>query len=379
MKEATCKKCEKAYPAKDKACPHCGARNPRRRRKFVGFAVAAVLVAAALVPLADVWVGHIPEAYDYNPELPQPSNVVAWADMGSGIVQAQLDRRLAAAREELEAASLDDAPEGFVIGSFAVPVDGGEITVYTIEPEGLLGAADVPAVIYNHGGAFYYPLSKGGIDSMALYAGELGARVFIPSYRTSKEAPFPTPMLDCYEAARYIGDHAEELGIDAERIVFLGDSAGGCLTEGVVQCIRDNGGPQARGMVLVFPVTDISTDYASKERYRDAAWPENANENMWDIYLADGDHGMWGYAVPNQSDDLSGLPRAYIEAAEIDVLHDEAVSFADNLIRAGVEVELYEVPGAYHGFDADQENPFVASVLERRITVMRDMLQAQTA
>lgn len=346
----------------------------RKHLKFILLGIVAVLITFAVIPLKNIWVGHIPQMYSYNKELPEPSTIVSWVDMNSEIVQTQLNRRIQSVRDELDSASFSDVPKGFVVKSFAVPVEGGEITLYSIEPEELEGVKDVPVVIYNHGGAFYLPLSKGGIYSMAYYAKEIGTRIFIPAYRTSKQAPFPTPMLDCYAAALYVRDHAESLGINIKRLLFIGDSAGGCLTAGVTQYIRDHGGPVAKGVILVFPVTDRSTNYESKRRYRDAAWPENANENMWDIYLANGDHGMLKYAVPNQSDDFSHLPPTYIEAAEIDVLHDEAFAYAENLKAAGVAVEVYEVPGGYHGFDADQDNAFVMSILKQRTKVMQRML-----
>ena len=375
MKETYCRQCGKTYPKREKICPHCGAKNNKKGKRLAVLGIVVVALIAAFIPLNNVWVGHIPETYTYNSELSKPSTIVAWADMSSNIVQTQLDRRLESARQELENASFDAVPEGFVIHTYTVPVDAGDITMYSIEPEELTGAMDSPAIIYNHGGAFYYPISEGGIYSMAFYAKELGAKVFIPSYRTSKEAPFPTPLLDCYAAALYVEEHADELGVNIEQLIFMGDSAGGCLTAGVTQYIRDNGGPVAKGEILIFPVTDNSTDYESKTKYRDAAWPENANENMWDIYLANGDQGMLKYAVPNQSDDFSNLPRTYIEAAEIDVLHDEAIAYAETLKAAGVTVEVYEVPGGYHGFDADQNNPFVQTFMNQRVETMKSMLE----
>lgn len=344
------------------------------KKNVIGCLVAIGLMIAVCIPLSHIWVGHIPEKYSYNKKLPEPSQIVSWVNMNSGIVQKQLDRRILQMREELDSASFDDAPEGICIKTYTVPVEGGEIKMYCVEPLNHTETDNMPVIIYYHGGAFYFPLTKGGVYSMAYYAKELGARVFIPAYRTSKQTPFPSPMLDCYNAAMYISDHAKELGVDINRLLLIGDSAGGCLTAGVTQYIRDHGGPAAKGVILLFPVTDRSTDYESKRRYRDAVWPENANENMWDIYLADGDHGMLKYAIPNQSGDFGRLPHTYIEAAEIDVLHDEAVAYADNLKKAGVGVEIIEVPGAYHGFDADQNNTFVREFLQQRVKFMKEMI-----
>jgi acetyl esterase/lipase len=41
---------------------------------------------------------------------------------------------------------------------------------------------------------------------------------------------------------------------------------------------------------------------------------------------------------------------AIIVAAECDVLHDDGVSYAETLRRAGVPVEYHEFPGMIHAF-----------------------------
>lgn len=54
--------------------------------------------------------------------------------------------------------------------------------------------------------------------------------VFISvQYRLAPEYPFPTPVEDCADAIRYVYDHAEEFGVDKERILLSGFSAGGNL------------------------------------------------------------------------------------------------------------------------------------------------------
>lgn len=49
------------------------------------------------------------------------------------------------------------------------------------------------------------------------------------NYRLSGEAPFPAAINDVKAAIRYLKAHADELGIDANRIYVLGGSAGGNL------------------------------------------------------------------------------------------------------------------------------------------------------
>jgi acetyl esterase/lipase len=56
-------------------------------------------------------------------------------------------------------------------------------------------------------------------------------------------------------------------------------------------------------------------------------------------------------AAPARAQDLTGLPPAYIDVGELDILREEVVDYAARLSRNGVSTELHVHPGAYHGFD----------------------------
>lgn len=58
---------------------------------------------------------------------------------------------------------------------------------------------------------------------------KMGFAVVSIEYRLVSEAPFPAPIEDCKCAIRFIKAHADELGIDSERIGVWGESAGGQL------------------------------------------------------------------------------------------------------------------------------------------------------
>ena len=55
------------------------------------------------------------------------------------------------------------------------------------------------------------------------------------------------------------------------------------------------------------------------------------------------------YAAPARAEDLSGLPPAFIQTNGLDPLRDEGIEYALRLLAAGIPVELYNCPGAYHG------------------------------
>ena len=97
---------------------------------------------------------------------------------------------------------------------------------------------------------------------------------------------------------------------------------------------------------------------------------------MWRCYLANGRPLPEGYLIPLRGRDFSNLPPTYLEPQGMDALHDEAVAYAGKLTAAGVEVDCNDIPGSYHGFDADTGNPFVQQTARRRISAMQRMLDA---
>jgi acetyl esterase/lipase len=48
---------------------------------------------------------------------------------------------------------------------------------------------------------------------------------------------------------------------------------------------------------------------------------------------------------------FSVLAPAYIEVGDLDMFRDESISYAQQLVRAGVTIELHVHPGAPHGFE----------------------------
>jgi acetyl esterase/lipase len=56
-----------------------------------------------------------------------------------------------------------------------------------------------------------------------------GFAVFVVSYRSLSDSPFPAPLEDIQSAVRFVRDHADRFGVDPERIGALGAAEGGYL------------------------------------------------------------------------------------------------------------------------------------------------------
>jgi acetyl esterase/lipase len=103
-------------------------------------------------------------------------------------------------------------------------------------------AKDVPLVVWIHGGAFFFGSKEGfPAELVPLHLLLEGYAVASINYRLSPEAVFPAQLEDCKAAVRWLRAHADEFGIDPNRIGVWGASAGGNLAAlvGTTGEIRD--------------------------------------------------------------------------------------------------------------------------------------------
>jgi len=132
----------------------------------------------------------------------------------------------------------------------------------------------LPVLVFIHGGGWTggdRAKSAGAVVPFVASGNFAGITV---SYRLSPEAHWPAQIHDCKAAIRWIRGHAEEFGLDPERIAVWGTSAGGHLvsllgtTQGIaelegeigpflaqssqVTCVINQCGPQDFSKALMF-------------------------------------------------------------------------------------------------------------------------------
>lgn len=187
------------------------------------------------------------------------------------------------------------------------------------------------------------------------WAIENNAVVVSVEYRLAPEHPFPAGIEDCYSGLKWVSEHAAELGIDAEKIIIAGPSAGAGLSAGTALLARDRGGPKLLAQCLIYPMLDDRNESVSTHQYKAplGTWSREMNLLAWKLYLGDkaGTDDVSIYAAPGRADNLSGLPQTFIDVGSAELFRDECVAYASKLWAAGVQCELYVVPGALHGYD----------------------------
>ncbi|MGW4533050.1 alpha/beta hydrolase [Nocardia sp. NPDC004340] len=235
----------------------------------------------------------------------------------------------------------------------ATAPDGASIPVTVLVPASATGA--LPCVYWMHGGGMIMGDRYSQLDIPLEWLDAIGVVVVTVDYRLAPEHSGTIPVEDCYHGLRWIAEHADELGIDPQRIVVAGTSAGGGLAAGVTLMARDLGGPAVFAQILSCPMLDHDNTTTSSLQYsgEPAVWTRETNAFAWRAVLADlPTDSIPAYISPTRATDLSGLPPTYIDAGSAEVFRDEDVDYATRIWATGGQAELHVWAGGCHGFDS---------------------------
>jgi len=254
------------------------------------------------------------------------------------------------------------------------------------------GAAGRPGVLFIHGGG----MVLGDLDedeaSAILIADELDAVVVSVGYRLAPEDPFPAGTRDCLAGLRWLAGHADELGVDPDRLAVYGGSAGGGLAIATCLLNRDctkseltSADPGYRAdrpvnvafLMAIYPMIDDRECTSSSQSVLDlGAWDRDGNREAWGWYVGRGaPTHLEAYAAPARAVELADLPATFIDVGDLDLFRDEDIDFAARLMQAGVPCELHVYPGSYHASELIAPDASLSQVIiATRLAALRRAL-----
>ena len=212
-------------------------------------------------------------------------------------------------------------------------------------------ASNAPAIIYFHGGGWVLNFIDIYDPVLSALANRTDSVIIAVSYQKAPEHPYPIPLNDCYAAFIWAHEHAQELGINTEKIGVSGDSAGGNLAAAVVLKARDSNGPKIAYQFLIYPCINRDLETSSYITFESGfGLSRKSMEWFWEQYLQGAAHDLDPYAVPISAKSFANLPPTIMITAEFDPLKDDGALYESALRKAGVKTYYKAYPGMIHGF-----------------------------
>ncbi len=239
-------------------------------------------------------------------------------------------------------------PASVAVEDRTVAGPGGPVPIRIYRPGEAQG---LPVLLYLHGGGFVL----GGLDShddiCAEIADRAGVGVVAVQYRLAPEHKFPAGFEDCLSVHREIV--TQGFGFDPSKLVIGGDSGGGNLTAALCLRLRDEGARMPVGQVLIYPGLGGDQSKGSYVQHANAPGLTTADTRYYKgIYVGppgDPNHEN-KFAYPLKETDYSGLPPAFLVAAEWDPLRDDCYDYKRALEAEGIPVHVRHEPLLVHAF-----------------------------
>jgi acetyl esterase/lipase len=239
-------------------------------------------------------------------------------------------------------------------------VEGGQALAMTVFAPGTVGTSR-PAVLEVHGGGWQHgsrllSLSESGPATDLVNAGFVVASI---DYRLAPANPWPDQIVDVKCAVRYLRAHADDLGIDPDRIAALGTSAGGQLVS-----LLGTTGSSALWDTGPYPDESSAVDAVVDE-----FGPADLDAGGWPAGSVTMIQRVFGAAPGTSSAVLAqASPLGHVSAGDPPFLivqgtDDQVVpmtqseQLAAQLRTDHVPVDLVLVDGGRHGLETPGENP----------------------
>jgi acetyl esterase/lipase len=171
-------------------------------------------------------------------------------------------------------------------------------------------------------------------------------RAVVPDYRLAPENRFPAALEDSLKVYRRLLND----GLDPSAMAIGGDSAGGNLATATLLALRDAPEELPAACFLISPWLDMTNDGESrKTRAKIDPWfnPDHVPASVARMFS---EFELRNPLVSPVFADASGLPPTLIQVGDHEILLSDSTRFAENIRKAGGEVELQVWPDMWHVF-----------------------------
>lgn len=210
-----------------------------------------------------------------------------------------------------------------------------------------------PTLIHFHGGGYMMGPAELFQYFACQWSRRLGARVLIAQYKLAPEHPMPAPV----ESSLSVYSALLQQGVPNNKILFMGDSAGGGMSLLLMQRIAEKQVAQPAGAILISPWATTAFDKVGPSLIENDG--RDVGANMAAVKFVA--RAAAGYPDDEKFKQMaespvmspffgnfSGVPPVLISAGEADVLRDSQRALKDRMQQHGVSVDYTERKGMFH-------------------------------
>ena len=171
--------------------------------------------------------------------------------------------------------------------TFICPGPHGDITCHLYQESST--SKSVPVLIHFHGGGFSMGRAQDWAPYAQTVARESEVAVICVDYRLAPEHQFPVAYEEGIAVVHWVREHAEALGLDADRIAIGGDSAGGNIAAAIALT------PEAgtfSALLQFYAVYDWDTSSPLWEKLGSFGLPAGAMNWIQNMYLGQPGAGL---------------------------------------------------------------------------------------
>jgi acetyl esterase len=232
------------------------------------------------------------------------------------------------------------------IEDLAIETPAGRIPARLYVPFG----PPVAIILYMHGGGWTIGSIASSDYTVRKLAQATSCIVVSIDYRLAPEHPFPAAVEDAMCALLWAEQYRSRIAEGSTPLIVAGDSAGANLSAVATILSRDGRGPGIAAQILIYPSTMGDIDAPALKEFDAPFLTRDEIEWFFDQYVPDHAQRTDPRFAPMETEDLSGLPPAFILTAENDLLRREAEEYGLRLAQAGVPVSMRRYLGTVHGF-----------------------------
>ena len=207
-------------------------------------------------------------------------------------------------------------------------------------------------VLQLHGGGYVLPL-RNGHRNLAIKQTVLAdaSKTFLVDYRVAPQNVFPAAQDDAVKIYKEILNR----GISPEKIIVIGDSAGGNLALALSVALKEKNLPQPKMLILISAWGTVETTVPSRKlnENRDLVLGKNYSPLYNEVNKYPSYAKNFNKKNPNLSPiyaDFTDFPTMLIQAGGYELLLDDSIEIAKKAAAADVKFTLTVYPQMPHDF-----------------------------